>query len=76
MSAGSLRPRAAHWLWWSHHLLARVARVLLLPPALLHRGVMVVRAAAYKRGWLRARVLALPSVAIGNLSVGGAGKPK
>src|SRR5260221_14022253 len=74
MNARSLRPRVAHWLWWSHHLLARVARVLLLPPALLHRGVMLVRASAYQRGWLATRTLPLPAVAIGNLAVGGAGE--
>src|SRR5260221_12964160 len=74
MNARSLRPRVAHWLWWSHHLLARVARVLLLPPALLHRGVMLVRASAYQRGWLATRTLPLPAVAIGTLAVGGAGK--
>jgi len=74
MSTGSLRPRVAHWLWWSHHLLARTARALLLPPALLHRGVMVARAVAYERGWLATKALPLPAVAIGNLAVGGAGK--
>jgi len=74
VSTGSLRPRVAHWLWWSHHFLARVARVLLLPPALLHRSVMIVRATAYERGWLPTRKLPLPAVAIGNLAVGGAGK--
>ncbi len=74
MSTGSLRPRVAHWLWWSHHLLARTARALLLPPALLHRGVMVARAVAYERGWFATKALPLPAVAIGNLAVGGAGK--
>jgi len=74
MSGGSLRPRVAHWLWWSNHLLARVARTLLLPAAGLHRGVMMARAAAYDRGWLATKTLPLPAVAIGNLAVGGAGK--
>jgi len=35
---------------------------------------MSARAKAYRRGWLRRRSLPLPSVAIGNLAVGGAGK--
>jgi len=74
MSAGRMRPRLANWLWWSRNLFARVARALLLPPALLYRGVMVARAAAYRRGWLATRRLPLPSVAVGNLAVGGAGK--
>jgi len=74
VTAGSLRPRVAHWLWWSRHPLAGLARGLLLPVALLYRGVMVTRAAAYRRGWLATRRLPLPTVAIGNLAVGGAGK--
>jgi tetraacyldisaccharide 4'-kinase len=74
MSAGRLRPRVAHWLWFSSNPLARVVRALLLPPALLHRGLMVARAAAYRRGWIATRRLPLPTVAVGNLAVGGAGK--
>jgi len=62
------------WLWWSPHPLARIARGLLVPAALLYRGVTVARAAAYRRGWLAARRLPLPTVAVGNLTVGGAGK--
>jgi tetraacyldisaccharide 4'-kinase len=62
------------WLWWSRQPLARIARALLLPAALLHRGVMVARAAVYERGWLAVRRLPLPAVAVGNLTVGGAGK--
>lgn len=64
----------ARWLWWSRHPLARVARALLVPVALLYRGVMVARAAAYRWGWLATRRLPLPAVAVGNLAVGGAGK--
>jgi tetraacyldisaccharide 4'-kinase len=74
MSAGSARPRLEHWLWWSRHPLARLARGLLLPLALVHRGVMLARAAAYRRGWFITRRLPLPAVAVGNLAVGGAGK--
>ena len=74
MNRRSLRPRVAHWLWWSHHFLARVARVLLLPLAGLHRTVMRARATAYRRGWFATRPLPLPAVAVGNLAVGGAGK--
>ncbi len=74
MNLRHLRPRVAHWLWWSHNFLAKVARALLVPPALLYRGVMIARAGAYRRGWLRTKKLPLPAVAIGNLAVGGAGK--
>jgi tetraacyldisaccharide 4'-kinase len=35
---------------------------------------MAVREAAYRNGWLTVRDLPLPSVAIGNLTVGGSGK--
>jgi tetraacyldisaccharide 4'-kinase len=35
---------------------------------------MAVRESAYRRGWLAVRDLPLPSVAIGNLTVGGSGK--
>jgi tetraacyldisaccharide 4'-kinase len=35
---------------------------------------MVLRAAAYRRGWLRQQRLPLPTVAVGNLAIGGAGK--
>jgi len=66
--------RVAHWLWSSNAAPARVARGVLLPLAIVYRTVMSARAKAYARGWLRQRPLPLPSVAIGNLSVGGAGK--
>lgn len=66
--------RVAQWLWWSNAAPARVARGVLLPVAMLYRTVMSTRAKAYARGWLRQRPLPLPAVAIGNLSVGGAGK--
>jgi tetraacyldisaccharide 4'-kinase len=62
------------WLWWSRHPLARIARGLLVPAALLYRSGMVMRAVAYQRGWLATRRLPLPTVAVGNLTVGGAGK--
>jgi tetraacyldisaccharide 4'-kinase len=66
--------RVAQWLWWSGAVPARAARGVLLPFAMLYRTVMSARAKAYARGWLRQRPLPLPSVAIGNLAVGGAGK--
>ncbi|MBI1966845.1 MAG: tetraacyldisaccharide 4'-kinase [Gemmatimonadetes bacterium] len=66
--------RIAHWLWRSRTLSARFARGVLLPLAGLHRVVMASRAALYRAGWLKVRRLPLPAVAVGNLSVGGAGK--
>jgi tetraacyldisaccharide 4'-kinase len=70
MSAQSV----AQWIWWSGTVPARATRGVLLPFAMLYRTVMSARAKAYRRGWLRRRPLPLPSVAIGNLAVGGAGK--
>jgi len=64
----------AQWLWWSKAAPARAVRGVLLPFAFAYRTVMSARAKAYRRGWLRRRSLPLPSVAIGNLAVGGAGK--
>ena len=43
-------------------------------PLALWRGVMAARESAYRRGWLQVHDLPLPSVAIGNLTVGGSGK--
>lgn len=66
--------RWVYWLWNSRRLPARAARGALLPVAVLYRAAMVVRAGLYRAGVLRTRRLPLPSVAVGNLSVGGAGK--
>jgi tetraacyldisaccharide 4'-kinase len=73
MTLALTRHRLAHWLW-ERRGAATLARLVLLPLALLYRGVMVARAAAYRRGWLAVRALPAPSVAVGNLSVGGSGK--
>src|SRR5256885_14760282 len=66
--------RFAQWLWWSGSAPARASRGVLLPFAMVYRTFMTARASAYKRRWLRRRPLPLPSVSIGNLAVGGAGK--
>jgi len=66
--------RAVDWLWRSRKVPARLGRGVLLPFAGLYRLVMQTRAALYRAGWLETRQLGLPAVAVGNLSVGGAGK--
>jgi tetraacyldisaccharide 4'-kinase len=66
--------RLAQWLWWSNGAPARATRSLLLPFAMAYRTFMSTRATAYARGWLRQRPLPLPAIAVGNLTVGGAGK--
>jgi tetraacyldisaccharide 4'-kinase len=62
------------WLWTSRRPDARLARLALLPASGLWRLAMDTRRLAYRRGWLATRDLPLPSVAVGNLTVGGSGK--
>ena len=59
-----------HWLW-SGSLAARVARVPLIPVAGAYWAVMQWRAARSRSNAVR---LPLPTIAVGNLSVGGTGK--
>jgi tetraacyldisaccharide 4'-kinase len=66
--------RVVRWLWTSRRPDARLVRLALLPASGLWRGAMAVRELAYRRGWLGIRDLPLPSVAVGNLTVGGSGK--
>jgi tetraacyldisaccharide 4'-kinase len=66
--------RVVRWLWTSRRPDARLVRLALLPASALWRGAMAARESAYRRGWLAVRDLPLPSVAIGNLTVGGSGK--
>ena len=66
--------RVMRWLWTSGRPDARLARLALLPASGLWRGAMAMRGLAYRRGWLRVNDLPLPSVAVGNLTVGGSGK--
>jgi tetraacyldisaccharide 4'-kinase len=66
--------RIVRWLWTSRRPDARLVRLALLPASALWRGAMATREMAYRHGWLPTRDLPLPSVAIGNLTVGGSGK--
>jgi tetraacyldisaccharide 4'-kinase len=66
--------RIVRWLWTSRRPDARLARLALLPASALWRGGMIARELAYRNGWLATHDLPLPSVAIGNLTVGGSGK--
>jgi tetraacyldisaccharide 4'-kinase len=54
---------AAPWLSW-----------LLLPLSWLFRGIVSVRRAAYRRGWLSSVRVARPVIVVGNITVGGTGK--
>jgi tetraacyldisaccharide 4'-kinase len=66
--------RLMRWLWTSRRPDARLARLALLPASGLWRLAMDTRRLAYRRGWLATHDLPLPSVAVGNLTVGGSGK--
>jgi tetraacyldisaccharide 4'-kinase len=66
--------RVMRWLWTSRRPDARLARLALLPVSGLWRLAMDSRLMAYRRGWIPIRDLPLPSVAVGNLTVGGSGK--
>ena len=64
----------AERLWWSDDALAVLARTALTPLAAIYGGAMATRGWLYDAGVFRTRPLALPALAIGNLSVGGTGK--
>ncbi|HOX20751.1 MAG TPA: tetraacyldisaccharide 4'-kinase [Gemmatimonadales bacterium] len=66
--------RLIRWLWTSRRLDARLARVGLLPAAVVWRAGMGLREFSFRQGWRAAHTLPLPSVAVGNLTVGGSGK--
>jgi tetraacyldisaccharide 4'-kinase len=66
--------RMVRWLWTSRRPDARLARLALLPVSGLWRAVMAGRGMAYRRGWFPVHDLPLPTVAVGNLTVGGSGK--
>lgn len=71
MSAAGGDPRGGiEALWRRDGLGAR----LLAPLGWLFGGVTAARNAAYDLGLIRAHALGLPSVSVGNLSVGGTGK--
>ncbi|HEV2750155.1 MAG TPA: tetraacyldisaccharide 4'-kinase [Gemmatimonadales bacterium] len=63
--------RALHWIWGGSAG-ARLARLPLIPLAGLYWAVMQIR--AVRRSERSAVRIALPAIAVGNLSVGGTGK--
>ncbi len=66
--------RLIRWLWTSRRTDARLARLALLPASGLWRSVVAARSQAYARGWLPTVCLPLPTIGIGNLTVGGSGR--
>lgn len=66
--------RFLRWLWTSRRIDARLFRLVLLPLAGLWKLGSGLRNARYDRGTASVHTLPLPSIAVGNLSVGGSGK--
>lgn len=62
------------WLWARRSLSARLVQLLLLPPSLLYRAVMAFRARVYTQHLMPQAIPSAPTVAVGNLTVGGSGK--
>jgi tetraacyldisaccharide 4'-kinase len=69
-----VEPRTLERLWWGNGPAARLARAALRPLEAVYAGAMLVRGALYDAGILPSRDPVLPTVSIGNLSVGGTGK--
>ncbi|MEZ4584893.1 MAG: tetraacyldisaccharide 4'-kinase [Gemmatimonadales bacterium] len=66
--------RIVRWLWTSRRLDARLARATLLPASGLWRLAIAGRNLAFDRGWRASARLPVPSIGVGNLTVGGSGK--
>ena len=62
------------FLWADRSVAASMCRVALLPASAAYRTASGARALAYRHHLLKTHRLPAPSVAVGNLSVGGTGK--
>jgi tetraacyldisaccharide 4'-kinase len=62
------------WVWEARTRAAAAVGASLAPLGAGVRAVARLRAAAYRSGYLRSRRLPVPSVSVGNLTVGGTGK--
>ncbi len=74
MSTRGSGHRFLRWLWTSRRIDARLFRLVLLPLSGLWKLGSMFRNARYDRGRAPVRTLSLPTIAVGNLSVGGSGK--
>lgn len=61
-------------VWFGDDVLSRVARVALAPTELLYRAAVGIRTALYDAGVLASEEPVLPTVSVGNVTVGGTGK--
>jgi tetraacyldisaccharide 4'-kinase len=68
------RDEAIAYVWESGSVGARLLRGLLWPLGWLFGQIVELRNAAFDRGFFAAHELSLPSISVGNLSVGGTGK--
>ena len=62
------------YVWESGDFVARLVRLLLRPFGWLFETIVALRNRAYDRGWLRTVSGGLPTIGVGNLTVGGTGK--
>lgn len=69
-----MRDAVADHIWSSGAVPARMARAVLTPFGWLFGGVVAARNLAFDKRWLRSHPVALPTISIGNLTVGGTGK--
>lgn len=74
MSDRQWQARLVRRLWRRRSFKARAARATLLPLSALYGAVLSVRGFGYRLRLRRIHPLPLPTVAVGNLSVGGTGK--
>jgi tetraacyldisaccharide 4'-kinase len=51
-----------------------LVRAALVPAALFYRTATAVRVGAYRQRWIEQRIPSVPTIAVGNLTVGGSGK--
>lgn len=61
-------------VWFGDDVLSRVARAALTPTELLYRAAVGMRTALYDAGVLASEEPVLPTVSVGNVTVGGTGK--
>ena len=61
-------------VWFGNDLLARAARIALKPSELLYRATVGVRESLYDAGVLATHEPVLPTLSVGNVTVGGTGK--
>ena len=62
------------WLWAQRSPGARLLRLILIPPAYLYQFLSAARAKAYAMRLLPSEIPTVPTIAVGNLTVGGSGK--